>query len=183
MPSNYFGTSAGFLTTTKETENWFFQTGLEYVNTKYRVNSLNSTATSHGFYGTYSNLMLTINTITIPFYFNLYLNKQNVYLGVGPNLDFMTFNKYEGNLTSYGANGTSLPVKVDGTGELTKWFNIGGAFKVGYFLKIKKQQFIIEAKYKYGLFNLISSNYQGGSIVHNYFTLNIGYVIKPKERE
>ncbi len=149
-------------------ENFMFQTGLEYDQTKYFVANFNYNNIPSP---SYSNMTFNINTFTIPLYFNLFLSYQKLFIGAGPNISVLPYSK---------ADGYSGQIPVKNITWLVKPIDVGVAAKIGYFFRIFKNEWIIDGKVTYGLLNLIPK-YGTTTIAtlhNNYITLSIGYVFK-----
>jgi hypothetical protein len=151
-------------------ENFMLQIGLEYDNTKYFIAQFNPGFSLMSNPGPgYSNMSFNLNTFTIPLYFNLFLHYQKLFIGAGPSLSVLPDSK---------VSGYSGQIPITNITWLVKPIDIGVGVKVGYFLKVFRNEWIIEGKITYGFLNLI---HKDGSITianlhNNYFTLSIGYV-------
>ena len=176
-PSTYCRWNAAFYYSRIKSKHFMFQTGLEYTSEKYYIVDIEpSVYVRYSSSGYYFNTTITMNTFSIPAYFNLLLCKQKLFMGLGASLDVIP-SSFSGYVTQQGGANINV-VNVSGTaaGVLTSYLDIGVAYKMGCFINIKNQLFTIEGKFKYGLLNSMAGS---TDILHNsYFTLNIGYVLK-----
>lgn len=166
----YQGPHASVFFGTIASPHLMLKTGLEYNFLRYYFSTLAVNVTSRYSAAYYYNVTVSLNSVTIPLYFDVLCLKQKLFIGLGPSISILPYSFY----TLYDS-GTTLK-KSGSNPSFMGVFDAGAGFDVGYFIPLKKRQLVIEAKFNYGFTNLIIES--GNYLHNNYFTAGIGYVFK-----
>lgn len=161
IPKTYIGPTISIYYCKTKNAYYMFQTGLEYSYAKYFVLFINDGFGRHS--TTYINTEIIANTFTIPAYFNLLLLKQKTYLGIGPNFDVIY-----SIANSKGTNG------LVNESFFVNPVNIGVCAKLGYKYSLGKENFVMEARIKSGILNLLPR--YSGVLYNEYISILAGYM-------